>query len=65
MPKLAEVFTLLPYEAAALLGVHRDTVTRWSDEGRLPCWKTPAGQRRYRLSDVHALIEAGLAEDVA
>lgn len=49
-------YDLLPWEAAEILGVHRDTVTRWSDEGRLACWRTPGGQRRYRRSDVDALL---------
>ena len=34
-------------EAAALLGVHPDTLRRWTDEGKVPCTRTPGGQRRY------------------
>lgn len=52
----AEVYDLNPVDAAELLGVHRDTVTRWADEGKLPCWVTPGGHRRFRRSDVEALL---------
>jgi len=58
-------FDLLPIEAAEIVGVHRDTITRWADEGRLPCWKTPGGQRRFRRSDVEALLSEPEPEQVA
>ena len=37
------------------LGVHPDTVRRWADEGKLPFWRTPGGQMRFRREDVIAL----------
>ncbi len=43
-------------EVADLLHVHPDTVRRWSTLGRLHSWTTPGGQRRYRRSDVEALL---------
>ncbi len=33
--------------AARLLGVSLATVRRWENEGLLPCWRTPGGQRRF------------------
>ena len=49
-------YTLRPVDAARLLGVHRDTVVRWADEGKLRCWWTPGGQRRFSRADVEALL---------
>lgn len=43
-------------EAAAVLGVHGDTIRRWTDTGKLAAWVTPGGQRRYRRSDLDALL---------
>lgn len=42
-------------EAASVLGVHNDTLRRWTDDGKVPHWLTPGGQRRYRRSDLDAL----------
>lgn len=41
--------------AAHLLGVHSDTLRRWTDEGKIPAIRTAGGHRRYRLADVLAL----------
>jgi excisionase family DNA binding protein len=41
--------------AAALLGVHPDTLVRWADDGKIPFWLTPGGQRRFRREDIEAL----------
>lgn len=43
-------------EAAAAFGVHADTIVRWVREGKLPCFLTPGGQRRYRAADVADLL---------
>lgn len=49
--------SLLSVRAAAdLLGVHVDTVRRWTDEGRLPESRTPGGHRRIARADVEALL---------
>lgn len=46
----------LPTSAAAkILGVHPDTLARWADEGKVPYWRTPGGQRRFRREDIEAL----------
>jgi excisionase family DNA binding protein len=45
-----------PREVAELFGVRTTTIARWSREGRLAALLTPGGHRRYRLSDVRALL---------
>ena len=50
---------LLPYQVAKLFSVDPKTVTRWAKSGKLAAIKTPGGHRRYRESDVRALLEAG------
>lgn len=43
-------------EAAALCGVHPDTIKRWEQRGRITALRTPTGHRRYLRTDVEALI---------
>lgn len=38
---------LTPGEAAAMLRVSRQTVSRWADAGLLPCIVTLGGHRRF------------------
>ena len=40
------------HEASILLRVSRATVRRYADSGRLPCLRTPGGQRRFTLRDI-------------
>lgn len=47
---------LTPGEAAALFGVDARTVGRWALEGRIGSIKTPGGHRRFRESEVRALL---------
>lgn len=44
-------------EAAEILGVHADTLNRWADDGLVPYWMTPGGQKRYRLEDIEKIRE--------
>ena len=39
-------------EAAKLLGVHKTTLRRWEDAGKINPVRTPGGQRRYTLRDL-------------
>lgn len=48
---------LTPGDVAAIFGVSIETVAAWADDGRLPHFKTPTGQRRFRRADVDALID--------
>ena len=54
--------SLLSVRAAAdLLGVHVDTVRRWTDDGRLPETRTPGGHRRIPRDAVERLRDTGSA----
>lgn len=54
-----EVWKLTPSEVAKQIGVHTETVKAWADANKLPCWRTPAGHRRFRQSDVDAFLAMG------
>lgn len=45
------------HEAAALLNVSKATLRRYTDSGKLDCFRTAGGQRRFKLSMVLALLE--------
>ncbi len=53
---------LTPGEVAALFRVDPKTVTRWAAAGRIGSIRTPGGHRRFRESEVRALLEGGLRE---
>jgi excisionase family DNA binding protein len=59
---------LTPGEVAALFRVDPKTVTRWAAAGRIGSIRTPGGHRRFRESEVRALLEgeglAGFEDDV-
>lgn len=48
---------LTPSEVANLFRVDPKTVTRWSKAGKLSSIKTVGGHRRFRESEVRALLE--------
>lgn len=48
---------LTPSEVAALFRVDPKTVTRWAKAGKLTSIRTLGGHRRYRATEVHALLE--------
>jgi excisionase family DNA binding protein len=45
-------------EVAAVFRVHTKTIIRWTDTGKLPCYRTPGGHRRFRAADIRALLAA-------
>lgn len=47
---------LTPREVAALFRVDPQTVTRWAQAGKLPAIRTLGGHRRFRESEVKALL---------
>lgn len=44
-------------EAAAVLQASVQSVRRWADDGHLTAIRTPGGQRRFRRSEVEALLD--------
>jgi excisionase family DNA binding protein len=56
---------LTPGEVAALFRVDPKTVTRWAAAGRISSIRTPGGHRRFRESEVRALLEGeeGMADE--
>ena len=47
---------LTPGEVASLFRVDPKTVTRWASAGRIASIRTPGGHRRFRESEVRALL---------
>lgn len=52
---------LTPAEVAAMFRVDPKTVTRWAKAGRVSSLRTPGGHRRYRESEIRALLAGGAA----
>ena len=48
---------LTPSEVAALFRVDPKTVTRWAKAGKLTSIRTLGGHRRYKESEVRALLK--------
>lgn len=55
---------LTPGEVASLFRVDPKTVTRWAAAGRISSIRTPGGHRRFRESEVRALLR-GESEETA
>jgi len=53
---------LTPGEVAALFRVDPKTVTRWASAGRINSIRTPGGHRRFRESEVRALLRGDLPQ---
>lgn len=47
---------MTPGEVANLFRVDPKTVSRWAISGRIPSLRTPGGHRRFRETDVRALL---------
>ena len=48
---------LTPAEVAAMFRVDPKTVTRWAKSGKLTSIRTLGGHRRYKESEVKALLQ--------
>ena len=53
---------LTPSEVAQLFRVDPKTVTRWAKAGKLTAVKTLGGHRRYKESEVRALLNSNKSE---
>ncbi len=47
---------LTPAEVATIFRVAVKTVTRWAEAGKLAAIRTPGGHRRFRESEVRAML---------
>ena len=52
-------------QAAEYLGVSAASLRNWSDQGKVPVYRTPGGQRRYRVTDLEKFIESWRETPVA
>jgi len=43
-------------EVAQMLYVDKSTVKRWTDEGKLKCFRTPGGHRKFRSEDLYSFV---------
>lgn len=50
---------LTPDEVASIFRVDPKTVARWAKAGRISSIRTPGGHRRFRESEVRALLNGG------
>lgn len=56
-PDLSDVEQLLaPAEVASMFRVDAKTVTRWAKAGKLNAIRTLGGHRRYRETEIRALL---------
>lgn len=53
---------LTPAEVAAMFKVDPKTVTRWANAGHLTSIRTLGGHRRFKESEVKALLRRGATE---
>lgn len=49
---------LTPAEVGDMFRVDPRTVTRWANAGRIASIRTPGGHRRFRETEVRALLQA-------
>jgi excisionase family DNA binding protein len=45
-------------QAAEYLGVSAASLRKWSNDGLLPVYRTPGGQRRYALEDLDEFMRS-------
>ena len=53
---------LTPAEVASMFRVDPKTVTRWAKAGKLSAIRTLGGHRRYRESEVRALLQGQIPQ---
>lgn len=51
-------------EAAAYVGVSAASLRKWANDGRLPAYRTPGGQRRFAVEDLDEFVRSMRAAGV-
>lgn len=59
---MADDRLLTPGEVANIFRVSPKTVSRWQIAGRISAIRTPGGHRRFRESEVRAIVRGGKEE---
>lgn len=54
---MADSDLMTPREVAERFGVEVKTITRWAQAGKLTCFRTLGGHRRYNRAEVEKIIE--------
>lgn len=44
-------------DVAKVLHVGKSTIKRWTDEGKLKCFRTPGGHRKFKATNVEEFIK--------
>ena len=52
-------------DIARLLNVDASTVKRWADSGRLQCFRTIGGHRRFSIDQIQSFVAAYRLEGIA
>ncbi len=52
------------YEVADLIGVNVSTVKRWADSGKIGCYKTKGGHRKFHLKHLREFIKSDKTSNV-
>ena len=63
MPETQETEYLTPSQVARVLHVSPKTVSRWADDGLLPCLVTLGGHRRFPRHEVDEVLRRMAGED--
>lgn len=64
-PVAPEDELMTPGEVAALFKVSVKAVTRWANDGKLSSIRTLGGHRRFKASEVRAVLNGGTPGDAA
>ena len=45
------------YQVADIIGVNVSTIKRWTSSGKLSCYQTVGGHRKFHLNDIAAFYK--------
>jgi excisionase family DNA binding protein len=52
---MSEIF-FTTNDAASMLNVDKSTIKRWTDEGKLKCFRSPGGHRKFKADDLYSFM---------